>query len=53
MNTLENLIKAIHDRKPIVYEYNKEDKVKGQRYGDPHAVFIFTSKSKLFDYTSQ
>lgn len=45
MNTLDTLIKAIEDKKPIEYEYNKEGKVKGKRYGDPHAVFIFTSKS--------
>ncbi|MDD5457438.1 MAG: hypothetical protein PHV30_10480 [Candidatus Margulisbacteria bacterium] len=45
MNTLEILTKAINERRPVVYEYNKEGKVKGERFGDPHAVFIFTSKT--------
>lgn len=45
MNTLEVLIEAIESIKPISFEYNKEGKVKGERFGHPYAVFIFTAKN--------
>jgi len=45
MNTLETLKSAIEKRLPISFEYNKEGKVKGKRFGDPYAVFIFTAKN--------
>lgn len=45
MTNLELIISAIQNRKPISFEYNKPEKVKGQRIGNPHAVFIFTSKA--------
>jgi hypothetical protein len=44
MNILDTLILAIKSRKPVSFEYNKVGKVAGIRIGNPHAVFIFTSK---------
>lgn len=51
MNTLETLIKAINERKPIKFEYNKVGKVSGLRVGNPHAVFIFTTKTTRIQST--
>lgn len=45
MAILDVLILAIKNRKPVSFEYNKEGKVQGKRMGNPHAVFIFTSKA--------
>ena len=45
MTNLDLLILAIKSRKPISFEYNREGKVRGMRIGNPHAVFIFTSKT--------
>lgn len=45
MTNLDILIAAIRSRKPISFEYNKPGKTHGERIGNPHAVFIFTSKS--------
>lgn len=44
MDTLEILEQAINTRKSISFEYNKEGKIKGERIGNPHAVFILTAK---------
>jgi hypothetical protein len=43
MTKLELLTKAIQDRLPISFQYNKPGKTVGIRIGNPHAVFIFTS----------
>ena len=43
MTKLELLTKAIEDRLPISFQYNKPGKTVGTRIGNPHAVFIFTS----------
>ena len=51
MNTLETLKKAIGNRNPISFEYNKEGKVKGKRFGNPYAVFIFTAKNSRIQST--
>ena len=45
MTNLDLLLKATRERKPISFEYNKPDKTPGIRIGNPHAVFIFTSKA--------
>lgn len=45
MTILDTLIVAIKSRKPVSFEYNKPGKVAGIRIGNPHAVFIFTSKA--------
>lgn len=45
MTNLDILISAIKQRKPVSFEYNKPGKISGQRIGNPHAVFIFTSKA--------
>jgi len=42
--SLQLLIKAIQERKPISFEYNKAGKVAGIRIGNPHAVFIMRKK---------
>ncbi|QLY53509.1 hypothetical protein HV186_17865 [Citrobacter freundii] len=38
--SLRILQKAIQQRKPISFEYIKEGKVRGERIGDTHAIFI-------------
>ena len=45
MNTLATLEVAINNRQQISFEYNKEGKERGIRYGNPYAVFIFTDKT--------
>ena len=51
MNTLETLTEAIKNRQQISFEYNKEGKVKGERIGDPYAVFIYTAKNTRIQST--
>ncbi len=51
MNTLEDLKQAIQNRQPISFEYNKEGKVKGTRFGNPYAVFIYTAKNTRIQST--
>lgn len=41
---LKLLKQAIEQRKPISFEYNKEGKVRGERIGNTHAVFIMRRK---------
>ncbi|MBD0845110.1 hypothetical protein PB70LOC_01969 [Pectobacterium versatile] len=38
------LKQAIQQRKSISFEYNKEGKINGTRFGNPHAVFIMRKK---------
>ncbi|MGI9528024.1 MAG: hypothetical protein ACR2MS_13030 [Weeksellaceae bacterium] len=45
MNKIDLLVKAINEKRQISFEYNKTGKVKGERFGNPYAVFIFTSKA--------
>jgi hypothetical protein len=35
---------AITQRRTIIFEYNKPEKVKGKRIGNPHAVFVMHLK---------
>lgn len=42
--SLKLIQQAINQRKPISFEYNKEGKVKGERIGNPHAIFIMRKK---------
>lgn len=44
MNTLEILIKAINNRLPISFEYNKKGVI-SKRIGNPYVVYIFVSKA--------
>ena len=46
MTTLEILQNAIANRTPVSFEYTREGKQPGQRYGHPHAVFIRRLKSE-------
>lgn len=41
---LETIIQAIKSRQSLSFEYNKEGKVAGSRYGNPHAIFIMRRK---------
>ncbi|HHQ6722388.1 TPA: hypothetical protein ACSTNG_002150 [Serratia fonticola] len=43
---LKLLKQAIEQRKPISFEYNKAGKVRGERIGNTHAVFIMRRKDK-------
>lgn len=43
MNTQEKIIEAITNKKPISFKYIKPEKVQGERIGNPHAIFTFTS----------
>lgn len=45
MNKLDELKKAIQEKRIISFEYNKQGKTPGKRIGNPYAIFIFTSKS--------
>lgn len=42
--TLEILSQAIKSKSAISFEYNKEGKIFGTRFGNPHAVFIMRKK---------
>lgn len=42
--SLRILQQAIQQRKPISFEYIKEGKVRGERIGDTHAIFIMRKK---------
>ncbi|AYP22504.1 hypothetical protein ACSST1_04935 [Pantoea agglomerans] len=44
--SLKLLQQAIQERKPISFEYNKEGKVHGERFGNPHAIFIMRKKDE-------
>jgi hypothetical protein len=39
MNILEILKQAIHQKKSVCFQYVKEGKIRGERVGDPHAIF--------------
>lgn len=39
------LAKAIRERKPVQFTYIKPGKSQGLRIGNPHAIFVFTSKA--------
>ena len=45
MNILDTLIHAIKNKQQISFEYNKEGKIKGERIGNPYAIFIHTAKN--------
>ena len=45
MSTLENLKEVIVNRQSISFEYIKENKIRGKRTGNPHAVFPLKSKN--------
>ena len=44
MNTLELLKKAIENKKPISFEYNKIGKL-SKRIGNPYVIYIFVSQA--------
>ena len=47
MNSIETIKEAITLKKAIIFEYNKEGKVKGDRIGNPHAIFIHISTRNI------
>lgn len=40
MNTVEELMEAINDRKSISFQYMHEGNEAGMRMGNPHAVYV-------------
>lgn len=38
------LRQAIKERKSVSFEYNREGKIKGERIGDPHALYVLRTK---------
>lgn len=53
MDILELLTKAIQLRKPISFEYDVENKVKGIRHGHPYAVFIHPTTDNVIVHIYQ
>ena len=47
MNSLEIIRKAIKLQKPIKFEYNREDKISGKRFGNPHIIFYHSDTNNL------
>ena len=45
MSHLDTLILAIKNRHSVNFEYNKPTKTVGLRTGNPHAIFILTTKA--------
>lgn len=45
MSNLEILIDSVERRKPVSFEYNKPEKTPGTRFGNVHAIYIFTAGS--------
>lgn len=41
------LKEAINSRKKIEFEYIREDKTLGKRFGDPHALFVYPGKHTI------
>ena len=46
MDCEELLKEAINSRKPIEFEYNRGDKIRCKRIGNPHILFIGTGTGK-------
>lgn len=46
MTNYNILIKAIKERRTIEFEYVKEGKPIGKRYGNPHAMYTFSDDAK-------
>jgi len=46
MNTEKLLKEAIRLRKPIEFEYNREEGVRGKRTGNPHILFVHSATNK-------
>jgi len=44
MNALETLVRAIENRRPISFQYNKPGKIAGVRFGHPYAIFFHKAK---------
>ncbi|WP_320051683.1 hypothetical protein [uncultured Acetobacteroides sp.] len=53
MDILEILTKAINQRKPIIFEYDVDNKVKGKRYGHPYAVFTHPTSNNVMVHIYQ
>ena len=53
MNSIEIIKKAIGLKKPIEFEYNREDKIRGKRIGNPHILFIGTGTGKTMIHIFQ
>lgn len=47
MNSIEVIKEAIALKKTITFEYNKAGKVRGDRIGNPHAIFVHISTRNI------
>jgi len=47
MNTDDLLKEAIRLRKSIEFEYNRGDKIRGKRTGNPHILFIHPATNQI------
>jgi hypothetical protein len=53
MTNIEKLTRAIESQKPITFEYNKIGKTPGLRFGNPHALYIFSPKNPAIPKTTK
>ncbi len=53
MDSLEIIKKAIKLQKPIRFEYNRENKPFGKRFGDPHIIFYHSDTNNLIVHIFQ
>lgn len=53
MEIKEIIIEAINTRKPIQFEYNRNDKIRGERIGNPHILFINPETNKIMAHIFQ
>jgi hypothetical protein len=44
MSKIDDIVRAIKSKKTISFEYNRGSKIHGVRIGNPHALYLFTSK---------
>lgn len=49
MELLEIIKEAIKSKKPISFKYEKPDKIKGERIGNPHAIYYTGDDNILVD----
>ncbi len=47
MNKAYLIEEAIKKKKPIEFEYCREDKVRGKRFGNPHILFVHPTTNLL------
>jgi hypothetical protein len=53
MDILSQLTRAIELRKPISFEYDVPNKIKGLRFGHPHAIFLHPTTDNMMIHIFQ